>query len=123
VRVVSAPPDVCSDRYAVMREDHVTDLIQLPVSAQSDPKGEAIRAILNAHLAFEHTRATRQFWVHLSAILGALSILLPQATPPQARALVLALWGVCSVCALVAAGFECIWRWRAAHLLAAHQIS
>ena len=95
------------------------DLIQLPVSPQSDPKGEKLRAILDAHLAFEHTRAARQFWVHLAAVLGALIILLPQAASPELRAALLALWGVCWACTIVAAGFEWRWRYRQAQLLAA----
>ena len=101
----------------------MTDLIQLPVSPQSDPKGENLRAILKAHLAFEHARTARQFWVHLSAVVGALNILLPQPTSQPVRAVLLALWGSCSVCALVAAGFECSWRWREARLLATHKVS
>ncbi len=99
------------------------ELIQLPVTPQSDPKGETLRAILDAHLAFEHTRATRQFCVHLSAVVGGLNILLPQSASQQLHAVLLAFWGVASVCALVSAAFECLWRARAARLLAASQIS
>jgi hypothetical protein len=52
----------------------MTDLSRLPVSAQSDPKGETVRAILKAHRAVTHATAARQFWVHLSAAVGALNM-------------------------------------------------
>jgi hypothetical protein len=97
----------------------MTDFIQFTVSPESDPKGEKVRAILDAHLGSAHTRAAREFWVHLLALVGALIILLPQATSAEIRAILLALWGVCGVCAVVAAVLEWGWRWREGRLLAA----
>jgi len=97
----------------------MTNHIQLPVAPQGDSNGDELRALLTAHLAAERTRAARELWIHLSAIIGALIILLPQATP-HARAALLALWGVAWACTIVAAAFEWRWRWREAQLLAAN---
>jgi len=92
------------------------DIIELPVSTRDDPTGEEIRAILGAHLAGERTRATRCAWVHLCAVFGALIILFPERSP-TVHAFLLALWAVCTVCALVTAAVEAFWRRREARLL------
>ncbi len=99
-------------------------LIQFTVSPQDDPNGAETRALLAAHLAHERVKATRQFWVHLLAAVGglvALGVLFPQAGSPEIRAALLALWGACCVCAVVAAVLEWKWRRREARLLAPHR--
>ncbi|HEX7407619.1 MAG TPA: hypothetical protein VF515_08220 [Candidatus Binatia bacterium] len=102
------------------------DLIQFAVSPQDDPTGREVRAILEAHIAVERTKAARQFWVHLLAAVGgliALCMVFPQAGSEQMREALLALWGACCVCALAAGGLEWRWHHREAQLLAANKVT
>lgn len=100
----------------------MSDLIQFTVSSQQSQ--DEVYAILDAHVAREHTRAIRQLCVHVLAVVGgliALCLLFPDQVSPQLRAMLLALWGVCCVCSLTAAGMEWTCQRREARLLAANQ--
>ncbi len=102
----------------------MSDLIHFTVSPQDDPAGLATRAILRAHLGHQRTKASRQFWVHLLAVLGgvvALCLVFPEAGSPELRAGVLALWGACSVCVLATLALEFRWQRRETHLLDANR--
>jgi len=98
------------------------DLIQFTASHENS--AEEMYAILDAHLAYEHAKGARQFWVHLVAAVGsllALSSLFPQMALSQAREVLLALWGACAVCVVVAAALEWKWYRQEAHLLVANR--
>ena len=101
----------------------MSDLVHFTVSPQDDPLGVATRAILVAHLAHQRTKASRQFWVHLLAVLGGvvvLCLMFPEAGSRELRAGVLALWGACGVCVLATLASERRWHRRETHLLAAN---
>lgn len=97
------------------------DLIAFRVSPEGDPEGTAVHGILEAHLAYQRTKAARYVWVHLLAIAGAvgwLCVLVPGVVPAQVRELVLALWGACGVMVIAMAAAERKWSRRQARLLA-----
>jgi hypothetical protein len=98
----------------------MADLIQFRVSPGSDPTGHEVRALLHAHLAREQRRKARHFWVHALAFVGGLYVLgtlVPQIGPGWIHAVLLTLWGACSLATLVAAATEYLWQRREAHLL------
>ena len=100
----------------------MSDLIQFTMS--SHQSHDEVYALLDAHMAHEHTKAIRQFCVHVLAVVGgliALCLLFPDQASPQLQAMLLALWGACCVCSLMAAGMEWKWQRREARLLAANQ--
>jgi hypothetical protein len=95
--------------------------IALRASPERDPEGTAVRAILDAHLAYQRTKAARYFWVHLLAMLGAagwICVLMPRIVPVEVRELVVALWGACGVVVLAMLAVELKWWRRQARLLA-----
>ncbi len=95
----------------------MTDPIRFDVSPND---GGAVRALLQAHLAYEQAKAMRHFWVHVLALLGAvgaLCLIFPQWQGTQIRAVLLASWGACVACAAVSGGVEWAWRRRETRLL------
>ncbi|MGD0949749.1 MAG: hypothetical protein ABSA52_20265 [Candidatus Binatia bacterium] len=103
----------------------MSDLIHFTMSQQKDRKGDEVRAILEAHLAYEHTRTARQFLVHVLAAVGgllALSMVFPQIASEELRKALLVLWGVCCMWAIGAAVSERVYRRREAQLLAANEV-
>lgn len=102
----------------------MSDLIHFTVSPQDDPAAVATRAILRAYLAHQRTRASRQFWVNLLAVLGGVVVLclvFPEAGSGALRAGLLALWGACCVCVLATLALEFRWQRRETHLLDANR--
>lgn len=97
------------------------DLAQFTASPESRT---AVYAILEAHLTYERAKGARQFWVHLLAAIGsllAISILSPLTGLAHAQNVLLALWGACGVCVLIAGVLEWKWHRREARLLATNQ--
>ena len=104
----------------------MSNLIQFTVSPQLPTTSDGVHAILEAHLARERTKAARQFWVHLLALVGGLMglcLLFPEVASPRLQAVLLALWGACCACALAAAAMEWRWERREAQLLAANRLT
>ncbi len=98
----------------------MTEPIQFKVSPTDC--GE-VRAILQAHVAYEHAKAMRLFWVHLLAVVGgvgALCLVFPQWQGGQLRAVLLAFWTACVVCVAISGGVEWVWRRRETRLLSAN---
>ena len=80
-----------------------------------------VRAILDAHLAYEHTKSARQFWVHILAFLGgliALCTLGSRFVPPDVNDILLSIWSTCCVGVILLAISELRWYRRASRLLA-----
>lgn len=108
----------------VTESKRMSDLIRFTVAPDSDPKRDEIRALLGAHLAREHTRRARHFFVHLLAVLGgliALCVQFPQFTPAQGREVLLALWSACCVCAAAVSAVEWSWWRRETRLLSVNE--
>ncbi len=95
----------------------MTDPIRFNVSADD---ASAVRALLQAHLAYEHAKAMWHFWVHVLAVLGAvgaLCLVFPQWQGTQIRPVLLAFWGTCGAGAAVSGGVEWAWHRRETRLL------
>jgi len=104
----------------------MSNLIQFTVSAQRPTAGDDVKAILEAHIARERTKAARQFWVHCLALVGGLMglcLLFPDLASARLQAVLLALWGAGCACALGAAALEWRWERREARLLAANRMA
>ena len=104
----------------------MSNLIHFTVSPQVSTARDDVQAILEAHMARERAKGTRQFWIHLLAVVGGLlgmCLLFPEAASARLQAVLLALWGGCCACAVAAAAMEWRWERREARLLAANRLS
>jgi hypothetical protein len=101
----------------------VTETVQFGVSPNAAAE---VRAIIEAHLAYEHAQSVRQLLVHLLAALGgliALCLRFPEIASAEIRTTLLIVWGGSGTCAVVAAACEWWCHHREKRLLTANKMT
>src|SRR5262245_60319786 len=99
-------------------------MLHLRPDTKLDPDGSKLCALLEAHSRYEWMRATRSFFMHLSALASVLVWLgasWPSLLPAQVQAFALGLWESLFCIAAVAGLGEWIWHYRQGLFLAAYQ--
>ena len=99
-------------------------MLQFTISKGPGHDRSKLRALLEAHYAYERMSAARSFSVHLLALVSVfvwLGACWPSLLSAQAQAFAVELWGVLLFIALLAGTEE--WRWyrRRARYLTEHQ--